>query len=363
MRDPLRIFIVDDSLVARRVLRRALESDGAAVVVGEAANGKAALEVIPASGAELVLMDVVMPVMDGVAATRALMAATPIPIVLISDLVGRQAARNFEMLAAGALDLIGKPTLTELEDRATRERLLRRLRALAQVPLVTRRHSKPASPPVVQTPERPLPPPSVGQGSRLRLLAVGASTGGPPALASLLSGLAGRLPWPVVITQHITAGFTRGLAEWLAAYSALDVGLAEPGSALKPGSVRLAPDGRHLIVRARTLLLGDSPPRFGHRPSVDVMFESIVEAGLAPYTLAVLLTGMGQDGAAGLLRLRDAGAWTIAQDEASSVVYGMPKVAADLGAACEVLSLAGISRRLQQLAAEATLALQVAGKL
>ena len=178
---------------------------------------------------------------------------------------------------------------------------------------------------------------------------IGASTGGPPALAFLLSGLQPTVPWPILITQHISAGFTRGLAEWLASVSGLPVVLAERGMLPRPGTVYLAPDERHLLVRGRSLDLEDSSPRLGHRPSVDVMFHSAVNHNVAPQSLAILLTGMGQDGAEGLARLRSAGAWTIAQDAATSVVYGMPKVAAELQAACEILALDQILARLQAL--------------
>jgi two-component system chemotaxis response regulator CheB len=190
---------------------------------------------------------------------------------------------------------------------------------------------------------RPIP-------EQVSLVVVGASTGGPPALGQLLTGLAGRPRWPVLVVQHMAPGFTRGLASWLESVSSLPVRLAEHGERPEPGRVYLAPDGHHLELLGRRLRVSDAPPVEGHRPSVDALMASVASTGPASETLGVLLTGMGRDGASGLGLLHEAGAWTIAQDESTSVVYGMPKAAVEVGAAHEVLPLPEIAATLASLA-------------
>lgn len=340
----VRVFIVDDSPLARLAIKRTLSHDPAFEVAGEARDGVQALRDVPRTRPDVVLMDVTMPQLDGIETTAALMSRDARPTLIVSDLVGVDAALNFRALEAGALDLVPKPTLEEIQDERRGRTWLRRVRLLAGVPVITRRGSgaraAAASPPPLETARRE---------RAVSLVAVGASTGGPPAIHELLRGLGPQRPWPVLIVQHIVPGFAAGFARWLSETTGTPVRLAADGEEPRSGVAYVAPDGAHLTVRESRLGLEKSPPERGHRPSVDVLFGSIARSGWARNTAAVLLTGMGDDGARGLGALRAAGAWTVAQDEKSSVVYGMPRVAAEAGAACEVLALQQIAPRVLQL--------------
>ena len=349
MPQALRVFIADDSATSRIAFRRLITSDPGFFVVGEASDGRAAVEEIARKRPQVVLMDIVMPRMDGLEATRTIMAQHPTPVVLISDLVGRDANLNFKALQAGALDLLRKPSAEDLADAGFRKRFLRDLRLWSEVPLITRRATAgPAPKQSAPTRKRSVNPPyrASAAGIDPELVCIGASTGGPPALARLLADIGTEPPWPILIVQHITSGFVTGLGRWLTETTPISVSVAEHGETIRKGRAYLAPDERHLVLRGDILYHDAGAPCKGHRPSVDVLFESVAAGGRATSTVAVLLTGMGSDGAQGLSALRSAGAWTIAQDEASSVVYGMPREAIQLGAAREVLPLEEIGGRL-----------------
>ena len=360
-----RVFLVDDSRLARHALRRLLRQDPMIELVGEASNGREALRTIPRCNPDLVLMDVVLPLLDGLATTRRLMRDHPKPILLISDLVGRDARLNFEALRAGALDILGKPTAAEIEDPSFARAWLRKLRSTAQIPVITRRadhRSKPrtsAESDSTYPPQHPdtttFPSPRAPwprhrgvapANRRISLVAIGASTGGPPAIRQILTGLA-TPPWPVVIVQHMTPGFLAGMARWLATETGLPAQLVEDTVSPRPGELYFAPDRRQLELDHGRLRVTDRPAPFN--PSVDVLFHSLATSDRAPRTAAVLLTGMGVDGAEGLLALRQAGAMTFAQDEATSAVWGMPRRAVELGAARETLALHHIAGRLLAL--------------
>jgi len=351
----VRVFLVDDSAVVRLVLRRALRSDPGLTVVGEAMSGAEALRRIPHVEPDIVLMDVLMEGMDGIETARTLMQKSPRPVLVVSDLAERDERLSFRALQAGALDVIRKPSAEALEDPTTRARLCRKVRLLAEVPVVTRYRRE----------TRPRPPfassaSSASSAMRARVegpssvsrVAIGASTGGPPALLRILREIPVPSPWPILIVQHMSEGFLGGMCRWLSDMTGHRVELACEGERPQPGVVLVAPDAHHLEIRDGQSLLVSRPPVSGHRPSVDVLFESLAESSRSQDVLAILLTGMGADGARGLERLRQAGAITYAQDEASSVVYGMPKAAADRGAAQEVLSLDAIAHRLRAMAAQ-----------
>jgi len=339
----VRVFIVDDSGVSRSVLRTLVEADGQSVVVGEASDGREALDRIPLTLPDVVLMDIMMARMDGLEATRALMHSCPRPVLIVSDLVGRDADLNFKALEAGALDLVRKPSAAELGDPATADRLRRKVRLLSEVPVVTRRGRAQRR----AVPDQAADSASEPGPSGVSMVCIGASTGGPPVILKILAALGDGPAWPILVVQHMSPGFTPGFAKWLSESSGIKVVVAEHGIRPKRGVVYVAGEDRHLRVDGRCLVLDDAPPLSGHRPSVDVLFNSVAERGFAAETIAVLLTGMGRDGAHGLGRIRDAGGWTIAQDEATSVVYGMPKAAVDVGAAREVLGVEAIISRLQ----------------
>jgi two-component system chemotaxis response regulator CheB len=330
----LSVFIVDDSPSVRAVLRRFLSRSPELRVIGEAADGEAAVEGVERLRPDVLLLDLAMPKLDGFGVLERLARSGPVPTVVLTSRANRAEVRSaFEALRAGAVELLPKPEDPE-SWRQLSETLPRVLQAAAaaagrRVATATadgtRRRA--ASPAGVRAAA------GAGPGASWRWLALGASTGGPAALRDLLAELPVPPPLRVVVVQHIARGFELGLADWLAGSLGLDVRVALDGEQPRPGTVRVAPAGAHLRVTADDRLALDAvtPPRRGHRPSVDELFLSLAAA--APRdTAAVLLTGMGTDGAEGLSALRRAGACCLAQDEASSAVFGMPRAAIELDA-------------------------------
>ncbi|MFH1177183.1 MAG: chemotaxis-specific protein-glutamate methyltransferase CheB [Acidobacteriota bacterium] len=337
-REATRVLLVDDSPTVRAVLRRLL-AGGELEVVGEASNGAQAVEEARRLRPDVVLMDVEMPVLDGFAATEKIMEQCPTAILILTSRAHRDHVRTaFEAIRRGALDVLAKP-----EDAAGWEQL-----ALTLPPLVRgaarARRQKAAEKPGMAPPATHYTAPAT---ARVRFVAIGASTGGPGAVRDLLAELPPGVPAAVLIVQHIAAGFDGGFADWLARDLARDVQLARDGELAIPGTVRIAPVGAHLLLEAggRLTLDAQSPPRRGHRPSADDLFFSC--ARVCPGEVAgVLLTGMGSDGAEGLAALRAAGGVTLVQDEASSVVFGMPRAALECGAASVALPPRALGRTL-----------------
>lgn len=336
----LRVLVVEDSLTVRMHLCELLAADPAVELVGSAEDGKQAIELCLALRPDVISLDMMMPVMTGLAATEYIMAYCPTPILVVSSSVNRgELFRTYEALAAGALDVIEKPRPDQL---GWGEHYIAMLKLVARIKVVThlrgRRSPAPATPPAAPIPQR-----------GLRLIAVGASTGGPRALVDVLGALAADFPLPLLVVIHIAEPFGTAFVDWLDDHCALDVRLARHGQPLPARGVVLAAPGLHLELRGRQLVCERGPERYSCRPSVDVLFESVArECGGA--AAAVLLTGMGQDGARGMLAVRNSGGLTIAQDEASSVVYGMPREAALLNAAQRILPLAEIGPALAALA-------------
>jgi two-component system, chemotaxis family, response regulator WspF len=329
MSEPLKIAIVNDTLMSTEVLRRLVNSVGHNVV-WTAQNGQEAVEQASFVVPDLILMDLVMPVMDGVEATRRIMQQSPCAILLVTASVNRFASKVFEAMGHGALDAINTPTLGPETDT---NRLLGKIAMIAK--LIGRRVAVRSTPIVSTTPPSQLVLP--------HLLAIGASTGGPQALATILQAIPAASQVAVVIVQHIDAQFAPGLVDWLNQQSQLPVALGRSGSFVKPGSVTVAGGDHHLVVgRSGALLHRSNRDQNTYCPSVDVFFQSAADHWSGAGT-GILLTGMGRDGAMGLKALRDRGWPTIVQDEASSVVYGMPKAAIALGAARQVLSLSDIA--------------------
>lgn len=348
---PIRVFIVEDSLVALTILKRILASSSDVEVVGTAPNGVEALAQIPAAQPQVICTDLHMPKMGGLELTRRIMSDYPRPILVISASVDAQenASNVFELLKAGALDVFPKPSINSLADyEQIKQDLTNRIKVLAGVKVFTRhtfkleRESKPKSKPVDHGPlsgfrtQHRIP----------KVLAIGASTGGPQALHTILKQLPADFPAPILCVQHISEGFLKGLTDWLAAECSLPVAIAQAGEYPKPGTIYFAPEQQHLHLDAqRRFVTNSTPPVSGHRPSVTVLFESVA-ASYSQASVGILLTGMGRDGATGLQAIAQAGGLTIAQDERTCIVFGMPKEAIALGAAQHILPIHEIAPML-----------------
>jgi len=322
------VVIADDSASVRAVLRRLLAQAADIRVIGEAADGEAAAELVERLRPDVLVLDLVMPRLDGFGVLARLQRSRPVPTILLTSRADRSEVRAaFQALGSGAVELLPKP-----EDPDSWRLLAETLPAVIRAAGAARI----AVPRSAPAPSRPAM--TLRAGRDIAWLAIGASTGGPAAVRDLLAALPAPAPFPILIVQHIASGFESGLAEWLAATLGLDVRIALADERPGPGAVRIAPGGTHLRLGPAGRLELDSvtAARRGHRPSVDELFRSL-DQGAAQRVVAVLLTGMGTDGAEGLLQLRKAGALCCAQDEASSAVFGMPRAAIELGAVALVL--------------------------
>lgn len=340
----IRVLIVDDSPTVRLTLQTILESDPEIKIVGFAVNGQDALRKTIELRPNLVTMDVLMPEMDGIDATRLIMSQCPTPIIVISaHKSDPEMAIGFSAIQAGALQVVDKPSNAFApESAAERATLIAAIKLMSEVRVVRRRFGAPRN-------DAPPPQPAAQAAPKsVELVAIGASTGGPAALNTILGALPAGFPVPILIVQHITVGFTQGLATWLQGGCQLSIRVARAEERIQPGIVYIAPDDRHLLITAGgRLRLADGALVNHVRPSVDVLFESIGPL-YGARALGVLLTGMGEDGARGLRAIRQHGGFTLAQDESTSVVYGMPKAAAELGACNAILPLDRIAPFLVQ---------------
>ncbi|WP_017297505.1 chemotaxis-specific protein-glutamate methyltransferase CheB [Nodosilinea nodulosa] len=338
---PIRLLLVDDSPIALAILQRIFKTTPDIEVVGVARNGQEALAMIPVVRPSIICTDLHMPKMNGLELTEEVMARFPCPILVISASVQEDDTQNvFRILEAGALDIFPKPRagLASEYEKAKIE-LITKLRVLSGVSVFT--HQRRSAGPVVAV---ALPKAAVSIDLHApRLLAIGASTGGPQALLTILQQLPKTFPVPILCVQHISDGFLQGLVEWLNSSCAIQVAIASPGDMPCPGVVYFPPERHHIEINARgQIALTQGDPVAGHCPSVTVMFKSVA-AYYRRSAVGVLLTGMGRDGADGLQALAQAGSLTIAQDEASCIVFGMPKEAIALGAAQQVLPLSDIA--------------------
>ena len=335
MSDPIRVLITEDSATLRKYLRMSLESDPSFSVVGEAHNGEEAIELCRELDPDIITMDIRMPRMNGLEAIRRIMAEMPRPIVVLTTTKSdMEMGTSFKAIEAGALMVLGKPRCLPGVNSDAAD-IVAQVKAMSSVKVVGRKKS----PAEVHTTESGQKSQLVkGTTDRYEIVVIGASTGGPAVVHEILSGMPADLSVPIVVVQHLSPGFINGLAHWLQESTALSVKVARNGELLSPGTVYLAPDGRHLTAgQNKRLWLIGSPPVDRHRPSVNVLFESAAEY-YGPAALGLLLTGMGADGARGLKHLKEAGGYTIAQDEASSVVFGMPGEAIKLDAARAVIA-------------------------
>jgi two-component system, chemotaxis family, protein-glutamate methylesterase/glutaminase len=345
----IRVLVVEDSLTVRKYLCEVLASDPELEIVGEASDGRDAIELCQQLRPDVVTMDMVLPVMTGLAATEYIMAHRPTPILVVSASTNRgELFKTYDALAAGAVDVLEKPIGNE-PDAVWERKFLSTVKLIARIPVITHPRARLGSLGRTHLPLPTLPVPGTRRG---KVIAIGASTGGPGAIVEVLRALPAPCPVPILLVLHIGEPFGSAFAEWLNHQSAHRVAYARDGEVLsgREGWVLMAPPDRHLIVRGGRTALSTGEERHSCRPSVDVLFESVAR-DYGASAIAVLLTGMGRDGAAGLLEIRRAGGATIAQDEATSVVYGMPREAVLLGAAEQVLALADIGPALAAVAA------------
>lgn len=340
----IRVLLVDDSPIALELTRRMLAGAPGVVVVGAAGDGAQALQLIPKLHPDVVCTDLHMPVMDGYQLTREIMARHPLPILVLSVSVQAEQEHNiFQALDAGALDILAKPRGLGSDFGVMAHDLVTKIRVLSGVKVIGRRRPSTADASAF----------ALAWPAAARIIGLGASTGGPQALEMVLRQLPASYPLPLVCVQHIAAGFMQALVDWLDGCCSIRVCCAEEGLAPQPGSAYFAPDQRHIEVDDAGLLRCSAAlAPGGHGPSVDVTFHSLARHYRAG-AVGVLLTGMGQDGAQGMFDIMRAGGLTIAQDEQSSVVFGMPRCAIELGAARHVLALERIGPALCALAARA----------
>jgi two-component system chemotaxis response regulator CheB len=336
-----RVLIAEDSATVRSWLRKTIATDPELEVVGEAHDGRQAIELCQKHRPDVITMDMMLPGTDGLAAIEHIMAHYPTPILVVSASLGRhELFKTYDALAAGAVDVLDKLAFEQDEDHWA-PRFLQTLKIVARVPVITHPRGR-LSPRAAAPRSTAIPSPSESR-SRPAIVAIGASTGGPGAVLRILQSLSGDLTIPVLVVIHINRQFGFTLAEWLDSQTSHRVKLATDGQRLRDlaGQVILAPPDTHLEVRANRLRLTLEPERHSCRPSIDVLFESVARDS-GPAALGCLLTGMGRDGARGLLAIRAMGGHTIAQDEATSVIYGMPREAASIGAAVQILPLQDI---------------------
>jgi two-component system chemotaxis response regulator CheB len=346
-RAPVRVLLVDDSAVALTFLKRLIESSGEVTVVGTARNGVTALELLPELDPDVVCTDLHMPDMDGLELTRRILAEYPKPVLVISASTQPEDSHNvFLLLEAGAIDVMPKPVRSDDAGyEAIGRELVSKIKVLAGVYVFRRKAPSTAHGPASTAAVKP----AAGR-STPRIVVIGASTGGPQVLKDILGQLPADYTLPIICVQHISSEFLEGFVDWLGRQCAVDVRLAEPGEIPRPGHVYLPRADRHLEIGADGRFLESIRPSVdGHRPSVTVAMIS-ASRYYGAGTVGVLLSGMGRDGADGLLAIASAGGTTIAQDESSSTVFGMPKQAIELGAAQFVMSPGAIVRRLLQLA-------------
>lgn len=332
----MRIGIVNDAVIAIEVLRRVVKNSHKHHVAWVAFDGVEALKCCELEVPDLILMDLFMPNMSGAECTRRVMATTPCAIVVVTSSVTEHAAEVFNAMGAGAIDAVNTPihfdaqNQDSVNDLLVKLDIIERLTNSVKLPIQPRSKEK-----------------KVSARSNETLVVIGSSAGGPQALATILSALPINFAAPIAIAQHIDAQFVSELSNWLNRQSELKVRLAREGDSLTKGEVLLADANNHLVMTRDGTLGYSSSPESIYRPSVDVFFESVAD-NWQGRTLGVLLTGMGRDGARGLLRLRERGAYTITQDHASCAVYGMPKAANEMEAACAMVPLDQIAQVLMR---------------
>lgn len=343
----IKVLVVDDSPFMRRAITRMITSEPGIEIVGQATNGAEAIQRIVELRPDVVTMDIEMPVMDGLTALKRIMAENPLPIIMMSTLTQANSSATLQALELGAFDFVPKPESSMLDVFTVQNELTSKIKEASRP---RRTGPLPPMPPVPAA-----PPPSLKNGESrvtppIELVAIGISTGGPPALQAVLPQLPGDFPVPILVVQHMPPGFTRSLAERLDKLSSVRVKEAEQGERLEPGTVYIAPAGWHLTLksdaRGKTVqLIDSSDSKTWHKPSVDVMMASVA-ATFGSRALGLIMTGMGNDGTAGAGAMKRVGAPIWAQDEETCVVYGMPRAVYESGVVDRVLPLPRIATEL-----------------
>lgn len=334
----MRIAIVNDTQMAAECLKRVIHLSTEHDIAWIACDGREAVEMCAQDTPDIILMDLIMPVMDGVEATRRIMQNSPCAILVVTSTVSGNTAKVFEAMGAGALDAVNTPVLNPQQEADGDAALLKKIHIIGKL----------IDPRPQDTPKGKSIAPATKWNTEKGLLAIGASTGGPGALAEILGGLPADFPAAIVIVQHVDRQFVQGFANWLDEQTPLPVRLAIAGDRPETGRVLIANSTQHLhLGRRETLDYTDEPKGYLYQPSVNVFFDSVATHWTGE-AIGLLLTGMGRDGATGLLAMHNRGFLTIAQDQASCTVYGMPRAAADLRAAQEILDLTKISPALMR---------------
>lgn len=350
----IRVLIVDDSLIGRKLLGGILAGDSNFEVVAFAENGKLAYEKVLHYKPDVVSMDINMPVMDGIEATRHIMSHYPVPVVIVSSIYrDMEIEMAIQELEAGAVTILPKPYGPGHPDFFKyAQKYKNTLKLMSEIKVVRRNftHTNSTTQTNALSEEIDNTSPNLSSfDKKAKVLAIGASAGGPEGLRTILSKINPAFPLPILLVQHIDPNFADGFATWLNSFSTINVKIAVQGEKISPGNVYVPPGNKHMKVDNEGNILLTSEKTFSlNRPSIDALFSSIADV-YKKNVIAVLLSGMGKDGARELKRLRDAGAYTFAQDEESSLVYGMPGEAVKLGAVCRVLSPEGIVNQLNNL--------------
>ncbi len=346
----IKVLVVEDSPVAQEFLVHILNSEPEIQVIGTANNGEEAVEAVKHKKPDVITMDINMPKMNGMEATRRIMETYPVPIVIVSAIWNpKEVETTFRAMEAGALACVSKPAgIGHPDHETTAKELIQTVKLMSEVKVVRRwpHYRQVAAVPTISAPAEV----NIGRiPAEIRIVAIGASTGGPPVLQTILSGLSKDFSVPILIVQHMAKGFTKGLVEWLAQSTGFPVHIAADGEYLLPGHAYIAPDGLHMKVESSNrIALSKEEPEEGLRPSASYLFRSVSNV-FGKNAVGVLLTGMGKDGAEELKSMREKGAVTIAQDKGSSVIFGMPGEAIKLDGATYVLSPDNIVEALKSL--------------
>ncbi len=356
MEKEIRVLIVDDSILVRNILKDIFHSDPQLKVIGEAENGKEGVQLAKELGPDIITMDIQMPVMDGFEATEHIMAYTPTPILIFSSALDKsEQYSSFKAVSLGALDCVSKPDITAGGFEAIAGNLIRKVKMLSKINVISHIRGKLKRP----TPPEGAAAPATGDapaaailtggkaGGKYRLVALGASTGGPLALRKILSRFPAGFPLGILCVQHISRGFMESFTEWLGSETPLNIRIASQGMEVEPGTVYFAPDDAQMGITpdARISVDRTLPPWGEFKPSVNHLFKSVGE-NLGSHAIGVILTGMGSDGAEGMKFMHREGAHTVAQDQHTCLIFGMPKASIDNGGVKAVLPLDRIAEEI-----------------